>query len=310
MQTDVQPEAEKDAGRMSLGAHLDELRIRIGLALGGFVAAFCVSLAAGKWFAGIILSPYAAAMESAGIEVKLQAVQPAEPFLVYVKAALVLAALLSSPWVFYQLWAFVAAGLHRHERRFVRIVAPACALLFAGGVLFFLLAIAPWIFRFFMQFDLGIDYLTYQPAVGQTADFMLTLATVFVARGAHTLFGLLGGLDSGAGLGGLDATAAAVGFFGVGLAGFGQTGAGNIETVFGVIEQSSGQGFDQPLFGVERVCRDGVGFDPEAIIENAFLTRDHSASAFWWRIFGMGGDFQAVYGIHGLRHLSSANVKT
>jgi len=179
MQTDVQPEAEKDVGRMSLGAHLDELRFRIGLALGGFVAAFCVSLAAGKWFAGIILSPYAAAMASAGIEVKLQAVQPAEPFLVYMKAALVLAALLSSPWVFYQLWAFVSAGLHRHERRFVRIVAPACALLFAGGVLFFLLAIAPWIFRFFMQFDLGIDYLTYQPAVGQTADFILTLATVF-----------------------------------------------------------------------------------------------------------------------------------
>jgi hypothetical protein len=110
--------------------------------------------------------------------------------------------------------------------------------------------------------------------------------------------------------GGLDATPAAVGFFGVGLAGFGQTGAGNIQPVLGVIEQSSGQGFDQPLFGVERVCRDGVGFDPEAIVENAFLTRDHPASAFWWRIFGMGGDFQAVYGIHGLRHLSSANVKT
>jgi len=179
MQTDVQPESEKDVGRMSLGAHLDELRTRIGWALAGFVAAFCISLSAGKWFAGIILSPYAAAMESAGIEVKLQAVQPAEPFLVYVKAALVLAALISSPWIFYQLWAFVSAGLHRHERRFVRIVAPACALLFAGGVLFFLLAIAPWIFRFFMQFDLGVDYLTYQPAVGQTADFILTLATVF-----------------------------------------------------------------------------------------------------------------------------------
>ena len=45
MQTDVQPESEKDVGRMSLGAHLDELRIRIGLALGGFVAVFCIFLA-------------------------------------------------------------------------------------------------------------------------------------------------------------------------------------------------------------------------------------------------------------------------
>lgn len=148
---------------MSLGGHLDELRGRLGKALGGFAVAFFASLSAGKWFAGVILSPYKAAMESAGIQVRRQAVQPAEPFLVYMKASLVLALLISSPWVFHQLWAFVSAGLHKHERRFVRIVAPACASLFAGGVLFFLLAIAPWVFRFFMQFDLGIDYLTYPP---------------------------------------------------------------------------------------------------------------------------------------------------
>lgn len=164
---------------MSIGAHLDELRLRLGLALGGFVASFLASLAGGKWFAGVILSPYRAAMESAGIEVKLQAFQPAEPFLVYMKAALVLAALISSPWIFYQIWAFISAGLHAHERRFVRVVVPVSAGLFAGGIIFFLLGIAPWIFRFFMQFDLGIDYLTYQPGVGKTADFILILALVF-----------------------------------------------------------------------------------------------------------------------------------
>ena len=122
----MQERSQGDDGlvHMSLGEHLDELRTRLGLALGGFVAAFFASLAAGKWFAGVILSPYKAAMESAGIEVKLHAVQPAEPFLVYMKAAMVLAALISSPWIFYQLWAFVSAGLHRHERRFVQVAAP------------------------------------------------------------------------------------------------------------------------------------------------------------------------------------------
>ena len=165
--------------QMSLGGHLEELRMRLGLALGGFAAAFFASLAAGKWFAGILLSPYRAAMLAAGLEVKLQAVQPAEPFLVYLKASLVLAVLISSPWIFYQLWAFVSAGLHRHERRFVHVVAPASAGLFAGGAWFFLRVIAPWVFQFFMQFDLGIDYLTYQPGVGKTADFILVLALVF-----------------------------------------------------------------------------------------------------------------------------------
>ena len=179
MQKDAPTDTEGGIAHMSLGGHLDELRGRLGKALGGFAVAFFASLSAGKWFAGVILSPYKAAMESAGIQVRLQAVQPAEPFLVYMKASLVLALLISSPWVFHQLWAFVSAGLHKHERRFVRIVAPACASLFAGGVLFFLLVIAPWVFRFFMQFDLGIDYLTYQPGVGKTADFILTLALVF-----------------------------------------------------------------------------------------------------------------------------------
>ena len=164
---------------MSLGGHLDELRTRLGLALGGFVVAFIASLSVGKWFAGVILSPYRSAMLSAGIEVRLQAIQPAEPFLVYLKASMVLAVLVSSPWIFYQLWMFVSAGLHKKERRFVHVVAPASAALFVSGMLFFLLAIAPWVFRFFMRFDMGIDYLTYQPGVSQTADFILGLMLVF-----------------------------------------------------------------------------------------------------------------------------------
>lgn len=164
---------------MSLGGHLDELRTRLGLALVGFVVAFIASLSVGKWFAGVILSPYRSAMLSAGIEVRLQAIQPAEPFLVYLKASMVLAVLVSSPWIFYQIWMFVSVGLHKKERRFVHVVAPASAALFVSGMLFFLSAIAPWVFRFFMRFDMGIDYLTYQPGVSQTADFILGLALVF-----------------------------------------------------------------------------------------------------------------------------------
>lgn len=165
--------------RMSLGAHLAELRMRLMLGLLGLAVAFAVSLTAGKWFAQVILSPYAAAMRAAGIEAKLQAFQPAEPFMVYMKAAFVLAVLLSSPWLFYQLWAFVSAGLHRHERRFVLGVAPASAVLFVAGALFLLLGIAPWVLKFFMQFDLGLDYLTYQPGIDQTIDFILMLALAF-----------------------------------------------------------------------------------------------------------------------------------
>ena len=168
-----------DPSRMSLGAHLEELRARILLALAGFTAAFFVSLGMGKGFVRAILSPYRQAMLSAGVDLKLQAFQPAEPFLVYMKASAVLAVLLASPWIFYQIWAFVASGLLPHERRFVRRLSWAGALLFATGTLFFLGVIAPGVFRFFIRFDLGLDYLSYQPGIGKTVDFILVLALVF-----------------------------------------------------------------------------------------------------------------------------------
>lgn len=164
---------------MSLGDHLDELRSRLILAMSGLAVAILIALAAGKWFLKIILLPYQTAMESLNIDAKLQAFDPAEPFMVYLKAVLVLAVLISSPWLFYQLWAFISAGLYKNERRFVRVVAPASAILFVVGVMFFLLAIAPSVFTFFMGFDSGIDYMTYQPGVNKTVNFVLTLALVF-----------------------------------------------------------------------------------------------------------------------------------
>ena len=41
--------------------------------------------------------------------------------------------ILSSPWVFYQIWMFVGAGLYEHERRYVRHAVPFSTLLFVVG---------------------------------------------------------------------------------------------------------------------------------------------------------------------------------
>lgn len=172
---------ESELASMSLGDHLEELRSRLILALTGLTVAFLVSLVAGKWFLALILSPYQSAMKDVGVDVKLQAIEVAEPFMVYLKAVMVLAVLISSPWLFYQLWAFVSAGLYKHEQRFVRVAAPASALLFVTGVMFFLLAIAPMVFKFFVRFNPGIDYFTYQPWMSKTVNFILTLALVFGA---------------------------------------------------------------------------------------------------------------------------------
>ena len=75
-----------------------------------------------------------------------------EAFTAYMKIALISGLILTCPWVFYQLWMFVAAGLYTHERRYVRQAVPFSAVLFISGALFFLFVVAPLSLRFFLGF--------------------------------------------------------------------------------------------------------------------------------------------------------------
>ncbi len=67
-------------------------------------------------------------------QAKIQALDPWETFMIYLKASLVVGAVLASPYIFYQVWLFVAAGLYHHERRYVYIYMPLSLLLFFGGI--------------------------------------------------------------------------------------------------------------------------------------------------------------------------------
>ena len=53
--------------------------------------------------------------------------------MIYLKASMVVGAILASPWVFYQLWLFVAAGLYRRERRYIHLYLPFSVVLFMAG---------------------------------------------------------------------------------------------------------------------------------------------------------------------------------
>jgi sec-independent protein translocase protein TatC len=74
---------------------------------------------------------------------RLTALTVTEPFTVYFKVSLVLGLVLASPWIAFQLWSFVAAGLHPHERRLVHVFLPLSVALFLGGVLLCELVVLP-----------------------------------------------------------------------------------------------------------------------------------------------------------------------
>jgi sec-independent protein translocase protein TatC len=65
----------------------------------------------------------------------LKTLSVTEAFVVWFKVCIVTGLVISSPWVFYQIWGFVAAGLYPQEKKYVNVYLPFSILLFALGVL-------------------------------------------------------------------------------------------------------------------------------------------------------------------------------
>jgi sec-independent protein translocase protein TatC len=116
-----------------------------------------------------------------------------EPFVVYMKAAFFVGAILASPFVFYFIWQFVAAGLYPHERRYVHIFLPfSVGLFLAGAGLAFFVAFR-YVLRFLLWFyeltsidpDLRIrDWLSFVLVLplGFGISFQLPLVMLFLER--------------------------------------------------------------------------------------------------------------------------------
>jgi len=167
---------EQNLVEMSLGDHLEELRLRIILALLGVGVGLAICLYFAGFFLSLLAKPY---LQQAGADATLQAITLSEKFFVYMKTALVFGFVLSSPWVFYQLWKFISAGLYKKEKKFIYLIAPACALLFIIGAFFFLFAIGPVMIKFFIDFDPGIKSIKTQVTLSSYIDFMLVMMLIF-----------------------------------------------------------------------------------------------------------------------------------
>jgi len=115
---------------MSILEHLDELRSRLIR-----VAIVLVILIGACWgFSGQILDFLLVPMErhlpKSGQIVYLT---PVEPFMTYMTASFIAAVFVATPYVLYEIWAFVAPGLYRHERRMVVPFLLSGTLFFLGG---------------------------------------------------------------------------------------------------------------------------------------------------------------------------------
>ncbi|RME40807.1 MAG: preprotein translocase subunit TatC [Planctomycetota bacterium] len=148
--------------RMSFGDHLEELRRRLIYALAGAFVAVLITLALGKPILAVIYRPLLVVQYAEGLPPSIQVLAPTSAFAAYLKIGILSGLILSAPWGFYQLWAFVAAGLYPHERRFVMRLVPVSAVLFVIGVLFLYYVVLPIVLHFFIRFNktFGLPDLT------------------------------------------------------------------------------------------------------------------------------------------------------
>ena len=151
-----------DDARMTVGSHLEELQRRLILSLSGVALAACVMLGFGRHLVAVICQPLNHAQATLGLAQQIYTFSPQSGFTIYLKVSLVAGLIVASPWVVYQVWRFIASGLHHAERRIALTLIPFSTVMTVTGVLFMYFIMLPVCLLFFLSFstsypDVGSD---------------------------------------------------------------------------------------------------------------------------------------------------------
>lgn len=165
--TETEAKLMEEASSMSVVDHLDELRMRLVVAIVAIVIGTLVSYYYVEDILQILVAP-------AG---KLYYIKPTEAFFTYMKISLVAGCIVSSPIWFYQIWAFIVPALSKGEKKVTFMVVPAAVTLFVVGVLFSYYLVLPMAIQFFIGF--GTDELQPLFSIGQYIDFVIAFILPF-----------------------------------------------------------------------------------------------------------------------------------
>lgn len=101
-----------------------------------------------------------------------------ETFMIWLKASLLVGVTLAAPWIFYQIWTFVAAGLYPHEKRYVYIYLPFSVGLFLLGVLVAFFWVFDPVLTFMFSFNRAMK-IDPDPRITEWLGFFLLLPLGF-----------------------------------------------------------------------------------------------------------------------------------
>lgn len=168
------PEDEEVDREQPLMLHLLELRSRLVRAAVSVLVVFAVLSPFMKHIFDLLSQPLMAALPQG---VKMLSTGVVAPFFVPLKVTLFLAFLIALPYVLYQVWAFIAPGLYKREKRLIFPILASSIVMFALGMLYCYFIVFRMVFMFIAGFS--PESVNFAPDIDAYFSFVITMFVAF-----------------------------------------------------------------------------------------------------------------------------------
>lgn len=192
----------EDDVEMGFFEHLAELRTRLVRAVIGCLPGMAVGWFFKEDLLEFLVAPMVTAWHQLDLgQPELHFASPIDPFVAYLKIAVVVGLLIGSPFVFWQLWAFVSPGLYRREKRLAIPFVVSASVFFVGGAYFGYAIVFPLGFETFLGFAgmLPDETINFRPTI-MINDYLTFATRMLLAFGITFLVPVIVTFLSAAGI--------------------------------------------------------------------------------------------------------------
>jgi len=172
---DAASEPEEPVHEMTFTEHLNELRVRLMRCMIGAFVGFLICYGFADQLFLMLMKPLVDLLAPTGGALIYTGLP--EAFFTQLKVAAIAGLFVASPYIFYQLWMFIAPGLYEGERKYIIPIALFSAICFVAGALFGYYVVFPFGFQFFLGY--ATDFIKPMPSVKEYFSFSTSMLFAF-----------------------------------------------------------------------------------------------------------------------------------
>ncbi len=168
-------EEPEPVSEMTFTDHLNELRVRLVRCIIAAFIGFLACYAFAEQLFMLLMTPLITLLEPSGGSLIYTGLP--EAFFTHLKVAALAGLFVASPYIFYQIWMFIAPGLYEGERKYMIPIALCSALCFVTGALFGYFVVFPFGFQFFLGY--ASEVIRPMPSVKEYFSFSTSMLFAF-----------------------------------------------------------------------------------------------------------------------------------